>query len=64
MSVIWAQLNINNVNYGPHFFIVPLRDKLTHELFDGVTVGDCGPKNSLNIIDNGFISFKNYRIPR
>ena len=29
----------------------------------GVIIGDCGAKNGLNGIDNGFLSFKNVRIP-
>jgi len=33
-------------------------------LLKGVTVGDCGPKNGLNNIDNGFLSFDSYRIPK
>jgi acyl-CoA oxidase len=31
--------------------------------FPGVHIGDCGPKVGNDNIDNGFIGFKNYRIP-
>jgi acyl-CoA oxidase len=26
-------------------------------------IGDCGPKNGLNGIDNGFLIFKNVKVP-
>jgi len=43
---------------------VPIRDLKTHLPFPGVTVGDMGEKIALNGIDNGFIMFDNYSIPR
>ena len=64
MGVIWAQLIIKDVKYGPHPFLVPLRNKKTMKNYDGVFIGDCGLKNGMNIIDNGYISFKNYRIKK
>jgi len=30
----------------------------------GITLGDCGKKEGLDGIDNGFIIFNNFRIPR
>jgi acyl-CoA oxidase len=63
MSVIWAQLFVKGKSYGVHAFIVPLRDKTTHKLLPGVLVGDCGPKNGCNEIDNGFILLDSVRIP-
>lgn len=63
MAVIWAQLYISGKCYGVHAYVVPLRDNKTHKLLPGVLVGDCGPKNGLNAIDNGFIIFDNVRIP-
>jgi len=33
------------------------------KVLDGVLIGDCGGKIGLHLIDNGFIGFKNYRIP-
>lgn len=64
MSVIWAQLVIDGVLYGPQPFIVPIRDPKTMIPYPGVTVGDCGHKNGSNNIDNGYILFNNYRIPK
>lgn len=63
MSVIWAQLYIDGKCYGVHPYIVPIRDKKTHRLLPGVLIGDCGPKNGCNNIDNGFMLFDNVRIP-
>lgn len=63
MSVIWAQLYVQNKCYGVHAFVVPIRDRTTHKLLPGVLVGDCGPKNGCNEIDNGFILLDNVRVP-
>jgi acyl-CoA oxidase len=43
--------------------VVPLRDSKTHKLLPGVLVGDCGPKNGCNEIDNGFILLDQVRVP-
>lgn len=43
--------------------MVPLRDRKTHKVFPGITIGDCGPKQGLNGVDNGFILFDKFRIP-
>ena len=63
MTVCFAQLYSNGQHYGPHAFIVPIRNIKDHTLMPGVTIGDCGLKNGLNAIDNGFLVFKNVRIP-
>jgi acyl-CoA oxidase len=64
MSVIWAQLYVDEKHCGIHAYIVPLRDPKTHDLLPGVLIGDCGPKNGMNNIDNGFIMFDKVRIPK
>ena len=64
ITVLWAQLIIGETNYGPHVFIVPIREIKDHGVLPGVVIGDCGYKNGNNGIDNGFLIFKNYRIPR
>jgi acyl-CoA oxidase len=63
-GVIWAQLIIKGKKYGVHPFIVPLRDRKTMSIYDGVTIGDSGSKIGLHLIDNGYIGFKNYKIPQ
>lgn len=64
VTVAFAQLIVDGKNHGPHAFIVPLRDIHTHEVLPGITVGDCGRKEGLDGIDNGFILFDNVRIPK
>ncbi|EGT32383.1 CBN-ACOX-1 protein [Caenorhabditis brenneri] len=63
-AVVVAHMIIKGKNYGPHPFMVQLRDEKTHAPLPGVTVGDIGPKMAYNIVDNGFLGFNQYRIPR
>ncbi|KAL6733016.1 hypothetical protein Aduo_003711 [Ancylostoma duodenale] len=63
-AVVVANLVIDGKNYGPHNFIVQLRDLETHQPMKGITVGDIGSKMAYNDTDNGFLSFDHYRIPR
>lgn len=63
ISAVFAQLYVNGVCHGVHAFIVPIRNKNDHSVLPGLTIGDCGLKIGLNGIDNGFIIFKNVRIP-
>lgn len=59
-----AQLVSNGKNFGPHPFIVQIRDLESHEPLPGITVGDIGPKFGYNTTDNGFMLFDHVRIPR
>lgn len=61
-----AQLHIKGKNYGPHLFIVQLRDRQHHKPMPGLTIGEIGPKahGAMAALDNGFISFDHVRIPR
>lgn len=45
-------------------FLVPIRDTKTLKPFGGVIVGDLGKKIGLNGVDNGFVMFNNFRIPK
>jgi len=62
-AVVWAQLYIKDKAYGIHAFIVPLRNKNDHTPLPGIQIGDCGAKVGVNNIDNGFLIFKDVRIP-
>ena len=64
VSVIFAQLIVEGVDHGPHAFLVPLRNKVNHMPLQGVTLGDCGKKQGLDGVDNGFILFDHFRVPR
>ena len=39
-----AQLVIDGKSYGPHPFVVQIRDMTTHEPLENIHVGDIGPK--------------------
>ena len=63
MCVVAANLIVNGKNHGIHMFIVPLRDEVSHDILPGITIGDCGHKQGLDGVDNGFIAFRNVKIP-
>lgn len=44
--------------------MVQLRNEDTWEPMPGITIGEIGPKLGLNGYNNGFLGFKNVRIPR
>lgn len=62
-AVVMAQLYINGRNYGPHPFVVQIRDLKTHEPLENIHVGDIGPKFGYNTMDNGFLLFNKVKIP-
>lgn len=59
-----ARLFIRGKDYGPHAFVVPIRDMATHMPLPGIRVGDIGPKFGYNGVDNGFLSFNHVAVPR
>uniref|UniRef100_A0A0N4ZQM6 Acyl-coenzyme A oxidase n=1 Tax=Parastrongyloides trichosuri TaxID=131310 RepID=A0A0N4ZQM6_PARTI len=63
-AIVMAQLYTNGQCRGPHPFIVQLRNFDNHMPLSGITIGDIGPKFGVNGADNGFLLFKNCRIPR
>uniref|UniRef100_A0A1Y1K0L4 Acyl-coenzyme A oxidase n=1 Tax=Photinus pyralis TaxID=7054 RepID=A0A1Y1K0L4_PHOPY len=64
-TVVYAQLiTPDGVNHSLHPFLVNVRDPNTYLPYPGVIVGDMGEKIGLNGVDNGFVMFNNYRIPR
>lgn len=62
-AVVMAQLVIEGRSYGPHPFVVPIRDPTTHEPFENVYVGDIGPKFGYNTMDNGFLLLNHVKVP-
>ncbi|KAF0309198.1 Peroxisomal acyl-coenzyme A oxidase 3 [Amphibalanus amphitrite] len=64
-AVVFAQLvTPDGACHGLHAFVVPVREPRSHRTFPGCTVGDMGVKLGLNGMDNGFVMFDHYRIPR
>ena len=45
-------------------YIVPIRDLNSFEPFQGIEVGDIGTKLGYNSVDNGYLKFTHYRVPR
>ncbi|KAF2895680.1 hypothetical protein ILUMI_10460 [Ignelater luminosus] len=64
VALVFAQLYIGDQCYGLHAFVVPIRNPKTLLPYPGIIVGDIGEKIGLNGVDNGFIMFQNYKIPR
>ena len=62
--VLTGRLIIDSKDYGPHHFIVQVRDLETHKALPGIEVGDIGPKFGINGIDNGYLNFVNVVIPK
>jgi acyl-CoA oxidase len=52
---------VDYVSYGPHPFIVQVRDLETHQPLEGVVIGDIGPKFGYSTIDNAYMLFNNFR---
>ncbi len=62
-AIIFAKLITDGIDNGTHSFIVKLRDD-NFDVLPGITVGDVGPKRGRNGLDNGWIQFDHFRIPR
>lgn len=44
--------------------MVPVRSRENHMPYKGIEVGDMGKKLGYNTVDNGYLKFDNYRVPR
>lgn len=62
-AVVMAQLVISGKSYGPHPFVVQIRDMETHQPLENIYVGDIGPKFGYNTMDNGFLLFNKVKVP-
>jgi acyl-CoA oxidase len=64
MGIIFAQLYTKGQCHGIHAFLVSLRNRFDNMPHPGVFLGDTGPKIGNEAVDNGFIGFFHYRVPR
>ncbi|XP_026759158.2 probable peroxisomal acyl-coenzyme A oxidase 1 [Galleria mellonella] len=62
--IVVAQLYTQGKYRGLQTFIVQIRDLETHMPLPGIHVGEIGPKFNFQTANNGFLGFKNFRIPR
>ncbi|KIW62214.1 hypothetical protein PV04_10410 [Phialophora macrospora] len=62
-AIVMANLIIDGTSYGPHPFVVQIRDLKTHETLENIHVGDIGPKFGFNTMDNGFLLLNQVEIP-
>lgn len=63
-TVALAQTVIHGKNVGLNWFIVQLRNTVTGEAMPNVQVGDVGHKVGHQGVDNGWIQFRQVRVPR
>lgn len=63
-AVVVAQLYTKGECHGIHPFIVQLRDEETHKPMPGIIIGEIGCKLGMNATNNGYLGFKNVRVPR
>ena len=63
-AIVFARCIVDESDYGVQPFICQIRDTDTHRPLPGIEVGDVGEKIGYNSVDNGFLSFDKFRIPR
>ena len=55
---------INGKSFGVQPLLVEIRSLEDHKPFEGIDVGDIGTKLGYAAMDNGYLSFMHFRIPR
>lgn len=63
-TILIARLTIENVDYGPHAFIVQIRNFRSHKVVDGAFIGEIGPKMGLLSSDHGFARYEFLALPK
>lgn len=63
-AAVYARMVIKGKSIGVFPFMVPIRDPVTYEPLPGIEMGDIGPKFGYSSKDNGYMFFRNVRIPR
>lgn len=63
-AIVFAKMLVDGKPMGVHAFMMQTRNLDTWEPMPGVEMGDIGPKFGYNTKDNGYMLFKNVRIPK
>ncbi|XP_053690483.1 probable peroxisomal acyl-coenzyme A oxidase 1 [Sabethes cyaneus] len=63
-AVVMAQLYSKGKCFGVHPFMVQLRDEDSHLPLPGIDIGEIGDKIGYKGVNNGYLGFDNFRIPR
>ncbi|KAF2432564.1 acyl-CoA oxidase [Tothia fuscella] len=63
-TVTMAQLQIDGKNHGVHAFLTQIRSLEDWKPLGGIELGDIGLKFGYNAVDNGYLRFNHFRIPR
>lgn len=63
-ATVFARCIVDGNDYGVQPFLIPIRSMDNHIPFMGVEIGELGQKIGYQNMDNGYISFDHYRIPR
>lgn len=63
-GIVFANLIIGQKNYGVHPFVCRIRDHENHRALPNLEIGEIGPKLGYNTKDNGYIVFREFRVPR
>ncbi len=61
-TCLFARLIVDGNDYGPHAFFARLWDS-NHKPLKGIEIGDIGHKFAWNFKDNGYLAFKDFKIP-
>lgn len=62
--VFHAKMIVDGHSMGVHAFITRIRDRHSHIPLRGLEIGDIGPKYGYGGKDNGYMIFKDFKIPR
>jgi len=63
-ALVFARVLSKGKDYGPHPFFLRIRDPNSHEPLPGISIGDIGPKFGFAMMDNGYMAFKQVKVPR
>jgi acyl-CoA oxidase len=62
-AIVMAQLIVEGKSYGPHPFVVQVRDLKTHKVLPDRYCGDIGNKQGYNSMDNGYLLLNKVKVP-